>query len=156
MELQQGSFHPVSFESIGWYRVWFRVKGIFLKNLFISFSAGLGLCWCTGFSLAVVSRGYAIVVVSGLLTVVACLFTVHGLQGTWASLLAACGLSSCGSQALWHRLNSCGTWAQLLLGIWDLPWSEIQVLSHWATREILGLILRQSTLMYRVWTGGRA
>ena len=30
---------------------------------------------------------------------------------TWASVVVACGLSSCGSQALEHRLSSCGTWA---------------------------------------------
>ena len=30
--------------------------------------------------------------------------------GTWASVVAACGLSSCGSQALQCRLSSCGAW----------------------------------------------
>ena len=30
-------------------------------------------------------------------------------------------LSSCGSRALEHRLNSYGAWAQLLHGMWDLP-----------------------------------
>ena len=29
--------------------------------------------------------------------------------GTQSSVVAACGLSSCGSQALEHRLSSCGT-----------------------------------------------
>ena len=33
--------------------------------------------------------------------------------GTLASVVAACGLSSCSSQALEHRLSSCGTQAQL-------------------------------------------
>ena len=41
--------------------------------------------------------------------------------GTWASAVAARGLSSCGSQALERRLSSCGAWAQLLRGMWDLP-----------------------------------
>ena len=41
--------------------------------------------------------------------------------GVWASVVVACGLSSCGSRALEHRLGSCGTRAQLLRGIWDLP-----------------------------------
>ena len=31
------------------------------------------------------------------------------------------GLSSCGSRALEHRLSSCGTRAQMLRGMWDLP-----------------------------------
>ena len=39
----------------------------------------------------------------------------------WASVVVACGLSSCGSQALECRLSSCGTQAQLLRGMWDLP-----------------------------------
>ena len=34
--------------------------------------------------------------------------------------------SSCGSQALDGRLNSCGPWAQLPIGIWDLPGSGIK------------------------------
>ena len=39
------------------------------------------------------------------------------------------GLSSCGSQALQHRLNSCGARAQLLCGTWDLPGSGIKLAS---------------------------
>ena len=37
--------------------------------------------------------------------------------GTLASVVAACGLSSCSSQALEHRLSSCGTQAQLSPGM---------------------------------------
>ena len=45
---------------------------------------------------------------------------------TWAlgmrtSIVMVHGLSSCGAQALQHRLSSCGTWAQLLRSMWDLP-----------------------------------
>ena len=40
--------------------------------------------------------------------------------GVRASVVATRGLSSCGSRALECRLSSCGTWAQLLLGMWDL------------------------------------
>ena len=39
---------------------------------------------------------------------VASLVAEHRLQGTRVSVLAARGLRSCGSQALKHRLNSCG------------------------------------------------
>ena len=41
--------------------------------------------------------------------------------GVWASVVVAHGLSSCGSRALERRLSSCGTWAQLLRGMQDLP-----------------------------------
>ena len=76
--------------------------------------------------------------------------------------MQARGLSSCGSRALEHRLNSCRPQALLLLGMWDLPGSEIEpvspalagrfftteppgkpskacigrwILNHWTTRE---------------------
>ena len=39
------------------------------------------------------------------------------------------GLSSWGSQALEHRLNSCGTRVSLLCGLWDLPGSGIKPVS---------------------------
>ena len=45
----------------------------------------------------------------------------HGLQ--------ACGLSTCGTQALECRLSSCGAWAQLLYGMWDLPRPGIEPVS---------------------------
>ena len=41
--------------------------------------------------------------------------------GTQASVVAAYGLSSCGSRALERRLSSCGAQAQLLHSMWDLP-----------------------------------
>ena len=41
--------------------------------------AVLGLCCCTGFSLAVASGGYSLVTVRGLLTVLASLVVRHGL-----------------------------------------------------------------------------
>ena len=40
--------------------------------------------------------------------------------GMHASVVVACGLGSCGSQASEHRLSSFGAWAQLSHGIWDL------------------------------------
>ena len=47
---------------------------------------------------------------------------------------SSCGmwLSSCSSQALEHRLNSCGAWAQLLHGMQGLPRPRIELMSlHW-------------------------
>ena len=41
--------------------------------------------------------------------------------GARTSVVVARGLSSCGSQALEHRLSSCGALASLLRGMWDLP-----------------------------------
>ena len=58
-------------------------------------------------------------------------FSCWGAQalGTWASVVVAHGLSSCGSQALECRLSSCGARAQLLRGMWDLPRPGIEPLS---------------------------
>ena len=53
-----------------------------------------------GFSLVVVSGGHSLV--------------VHGLLIAVASLVVE------------HRLESCGTWAQLLHGLWNLPGSGIK------------------------------
>ena len=56
--------------------------------------------------------------------------------------LAELGLRCC---ALEHRLSSCGTWAQLLCGMWDLPGPGLEPMSpalasrffnHCATREV--------------------
>ena len=69
---------------------------------FFLFMAVLGLCHCTGFAPIAASGGYSLAVVLRLLFAVASLAAEHGLQG------AGVGLSSCGSQALEHRLNSCG------------------------------------------------
>ena len=71
-------------------------------------------------------------------------FSCCGAQtlGTWASAVAArgpsscgtqalghVGFSSCGSRALEHRISSCGTWALLLRGMWDLPRPRIEPVS---------------------------
>ena len=82
-----------------------------LYVLFILFLAVLGLCWCAlaflwlwraGATLrcsAQASHGGG--------------FSCCGAQalGAWASVVVACGLSSCGSRALESRLSSCGAWA---------------------------------------------
>ena len=81
----------------------------FLIILFIFGCDGLH-CYM-GFSLVAANGSYSLIVVHGLLIMVASLVAEHGLKGSQASVAAACGLSSCGSQALEHRLNSCGTQA---------------------------------------------
>ena len=55
--------------------------------------------------------GFSVVVVCRLLTVMASLVAEDRLLGVWASVVGACGLSSCGSWVLELRLNSCGTQA---------------------------------------------
>ena len=50
------------------------------------------------------------------------------LWGVWASVVAR-GLSSCSSQALEHRLNSCGRWTDLFLDMWDLSESGTEPMS---------------------------
>ena len=49
--------------------------------------------------------------------------------GTWASVVVACRLSSCGLRALECRLSSCGARAELLHGRWDLPRPGIKAVS---------------------------
>ena len=44
----------------------------------------------------------------------------------WASVVAACGLSSCGPQALEHRLHRCGAQATLPHSMGDAPGSGIE------------------------------
>ena len=50
------------------------------------------------------------IAVHRLLIVVASLFAEHGLQGTQASVVTTCRLSSYGSCVLERELSSCGTW----------------------------------------------
>ena len=47
----------------------------------------------------------------------------------WASVVVTRGLSSCGWWAVERRLSSCGTRAQLLHGMWDLPGPELEPVS---------------------------
>jgi len=64
------------------------------------FMAVLGLHYCTGLSP---------VAVCGLLTAAASLVAEHRLLGTQPPMVATHGFSRCGSWALEHRVNSCGT-----------------------------------------------
>ena len=57
--------------------------------------------------------------------------------GMQASVVVACGLGSCGSQALEHRLSSCGAWAWLSHGMWDLPGPGIKHVSPVLTSGFL-------------------
>ena len=73
------------------------------------FLAAFGLHCCVhGLSLVAVSGGYSSLQCTG--------FSLRWLLslwsralGVWASVVVACGLSSCGLWALERRLSSCGT-----------------------------------------------
>ena len=68
----------------------------------------------------------------------------HGLWGIPASVVVACGLSSCSSR-LWstgsvlvaHRLSTCGSQACLLQGMWGLPRLGIKPMSPVLAGEFL-------------------
>ena len=75
--------------------------------LFIYFGSAGSLLLC-GLSPAAAMQA-TLVVVHGLLTAMASLIVSHGLVGSWASVVGVRGLISCGSQALEHRLGSCGS-----------------------------------------------
>ena len=84
-------------------------------NLFL---AWLGLRCCAGFSLVAVRGGQSLLQCSG--------FSLQWLLLLWSTGSRARGFDSCGSWALEHSLNSCGTPAWLLHGMGDLPGSEIK------------------------------
>ena len=78
-----------------------------------------------------------------------CAAQALGLQ---ALVIVTCGLSSCGTWALEGRLSSCGTQAQLLHDVWNLPRPETEfipcigrrILNHQTTREVLMKSFEQS------------
>ena len=71
------------------------------------FLAALGLCCCAQAFSSCSEQGLLFVVAHGLLIAVASRCGEQAL-GTWASVVAVCGLSSCGMRA--RRLSSCGAW----------------------------------------------
>ena len=100
---------------------------IFYKFIYL-FLATLGLCCCTQAFSSCSKRGLLFLAVCGLLCSG---FSCCGARapGTRASVVAARGLSSCGSQALECRLSSCGSRAQLLCSMWDLPGPGLEPVS---------------------------
>ena len=88
----------------------------------------LGLRCCARAVSSCGEWGLLFVVVRGLLIAVASRCGARAL-GAWASVVVAHGLSSCGLWALEHRLSSCGTRAQLLRGMWDLPGPGLEPVS---------------------------
>ena len=94
----------------------------FFKNLFYFY---FWLCW-----VFVALRGLSLVAESGDYSSLRC----AGFSLRWLLLLRSTGsqctgFSSCGSRALEHRPTSCGTRAQLLCGMWDLPGPGLEPVS---------------------------
>ena len=126
-------FFLISERQSGFFRYYY----FFLINLFIYlFLAVLGLRFCARAFSSCGERGPLFIAVCGPLTIVASLIAEHRL--------------------LTHRLSSCGLWAQLLHGMWDLPgpglesWSRARIRvpcigrripNHCATREALDIII---------------
>ena len=99
-------------------------------------------CLC-GLSPVVMSRGYSLAVIRGLLIVVAFLVAEHRLYSELASAAAARGLGSCGSRAPEGGLGGCSTWTQFPVNVESfqtrdrtrVPCIGRQILEQW-TREI--------------------
>ena len=77
-----------------------------LKNLPILFLAVLGLRYCT-WAFSSCSEWAALCVAHWLFIAVASLAVELGRYGARSSAIAACGLGSCGSQALEHGPRNC-------------------------------------------------
>ena len=92
---------------------------LFLNFIYL-FLAVLGLCCCAW---AFSSCGKRASHCSGFSC---CRARALGMR---ASVVVARGLSSCGLWALERRLSSCGTRAQLLRSMWDLPGPGLEPMS---------------------------
>ena len=95
---------------------------VFFFNNVICLVSYLWLFWVfvavRGLALTAASRGHSLLATCRLLGALTSLIVEHGLQDIQASAVAACRLSSCGSQArkLWY-----GARVSLLHGMWDSP-----------------------------------
>ena len=95
--------------------------GFFFKDLFIY----LWLRW-----VFVAARGLSLVVVRGGYSSLRCAgFSLQQLLLLQSTGSRCMGFSSCGSGALECRLSSCGAWAYLLGGMWNLPRPGLEPMS---------------------------
>ena len=95
------------------------------KKLFIYLFIYLWLSWVFvavhGLSLVAASGGYSLLRCAG--------FSLRWLLLMWSTGSRHMGFSSCGWWALERRLSSCGTRAQLIRGMWDLPGPGLKPMS---------------------------
>ena len=99
---------------------------LFLVFLFSQFWLHWVFVAARGLSLVAASGGYSWLRCMGFSLQWLLLLRCMGFSLQWLLLLRSTGsmhvgFSSCGSQALEHRLSSCGPRAQLLRGMWDPP-----------------------------------
>lgn len=99
----------------------------FLKDILKS-SCVFWLCW-----VFIAERLFSSCIELGLLVVHRLRYSGFScwspVLGHLCSVVAACGLSSCSSWALEHKLCSCSTQASLLHSMWDLPRPGIEPVS---------------------------
>ena len=96
-------------------------KNLFLFYLFIYFWPHWVFVAARGLSLVVASGGYSLLWCAG--------FSLRWLLLLQSTGSRHTGFSSCGSQAPECRLSSCGAWAQVLCGMWDLPGPGLEPVS---------------------------
>ena len=109
----------------GWpFSLWPVVSGwaVFLL-IFFFFFAVMQAFATSGLSLIVVSRAALFSRASHGGGFFCCTAQAPGVQ---APVVAPCGLRSCGSWALEHRLLSCGPQVQWLCSTWDVPGSGLK------------------------------
>ena len=105
-----------------WKFVKYNILLLFLfLNLFIYFWPHWVFVAVHGLSLAAASGAYSSFWCAG--------FSLWWLPLLWSTGSRRAGFSSCGMRALEHRLGSCGTRAQLLRSMWDLPGPELEPVS---------------------------
>ena len=73
--------------------------------------------------------GFSLVVARGGIHCWGCWLLIAVASFAVEHIPRALDFSSSDSQALEHRLNSCGAWAYLLRGMWDCPRSGIEPVS---------------------------
>ena len=120
MLLQMALFHSFLRLNRGLFLFFYFI----LLNLFILFIY-FWLRW-----VFVAARGLSLVAVSGAYSSLWCAgFSLLWLLSLQSNGSRCLGFSNCGSWALERRLSSCGTRAQLLHSMWDLPGPGFEPLS---------------------------
>ena len=114
---------------------------IYLFQLFLVTQQHFVVVW--GLPLVALSGGYSSFQCTG---ICGSSFCRARALGAWASVVIVCGLSSCDSWALEHRLNSCGTWAQLLCSRWNLTGPGIETVSPASAGRFLSTAPQEKSL----------
>ena len=104
-------------------------------TLIYSFLVTLGLCCCTQAFFSCSERGYSSLCCTGFLLLRMGFLWLQCVVSLWQLLLlqnvgSRCtGFSICDSGSLEHGFYSCGPWAPLSHGMWNLPGPRIESVS---------------------------